>query len=54
MPFLISTLYTIDLGSGAASSVGEIAFDGNLQGFTLALDSYEESFINDSADSDIV
>ena len=50
-----STLYTIDLGSGAASSVGDIGFEGNLQGFTLALDSFEESFISDATtDGDIV
>ena len=50
-----STLYTIDISSGAASSVGEIGFDGHLQGFTLALNSSEESFIDDStADGDIV
>ena len=50
-----STLYTIDLDSGIASSVGEIGVkDLNLQGFTLALDSGYESYVNNSADTDLV
>ena len=50
-----STLYTIDLNSGAASSVGEIGMDDlNLQGFTLALNSGDDSFIEISADSDMI
>ena len=51
-----STLYTIDLGSGAAASVGEIGMgeDLNIQGFTLALNSSEESFIDSAADADTI
>ena len=50
-----STLYTIDLNTGAASSVGEIGMDDlNLQGFTLALNSGDESFMDSSADSDMI
>ena len=52
-----STLYSIDLHTGAASSIGEIGSgeDLNLQGFTLALNSYDElSAINNSPDSDFV
>ena len=50
-----STLYTIDLNSGVASSVGEIGYDSdlNLQGFTLALNSHDESFISE-AESDFM
>ncbi len=38
-----STLYSIDLNSGIASDIGEIGIDSglNLQGFTLALNSYD-------------
>jgi|GEM_PF-100356 len=48
-----STLYTVDLSSGVASSIGEIGFDGNLnlQGFTLALNSQPESLTVDSSAS---
>ena len=50
-----STLYTIDLNSGVASSVGEIGIDDlNLQGFTLALNSGDESYVDSSADTDFV
>ena len=50
-----STLYTIDLNSGVASTVGEIGIeDLNLQGFTLALDSGYESFVDNSADNNFV
>ena len=52
-----STLYSIDLNSGVASSIGEIGLDSNLnlQGFTLALNSQDESIIGDgSADADFV
>jgi Domain of unknown function (DUF4394) len=51
------TLYTIDLDHGMAFSLGEIGSGDNLnlQGFTLALDSHDESIILDSsADSDFV
>ena len=49
-----STLYTIDLSSGVASSIGEIGMeDGlNLQGFTLAMNA-DESFMVE-ADSDMM
>ena len=49
-----STLYTIDLSSGVASSVGEIGMedDLNLQGFTLAMNA-DESFMVE-ADSDMM
>ena len=50
-----STLYTVDLNSGAASSIGEIGFDGdlNLQGFTLALNTQPDSLVIDSSIADI-
>ena len=52
-----STLYSIDLDTGAASSIGEIGMeDGlNLQGFTLAMnadESYESYMVE--ADSDMM
>ena len=49
-----STLYTIDLSSGVASSLGEIGMEEqlNLQGFTLAMNP-EESFMVE-ADSDLM
>ena len=51
-----ATLYSIDLDTGMASSIGEIGIDDNLnlQGFTLALGSSDESFMVDSTDCDIV
>ena len=52
-----STLYSIELDTGVASSIGEIGSgdDLNLQGFTLALNSYDElSMADSSADSDFI
>ena len=45
-----STLYSIDLNSGVASSIGEIGIDDlNLQGFTLALDSQSDTLAVDTS-----
>ena len=52
-----STLYSIDLDTGVASSIGDIGSgeDLNLQGFTLALNSHDElSMADSSADSDFI
>ena len=45
-----STLYSVDLDTGAASSIGEVAYEGdlNLQGFTFASDDFADVAVSDS------